>query len=150
VMGAMDRVVNHPTGTARRSATGIDDFHMAGKTGTVQVRRITKAEREQGIRKNEDLPWKFRDHALFVGFAPVENPRYAISVVVEHGGGGSSAAAPIARDILIEAHRRNSASPGALIAEPSRPAAPQEAGKRPDGPAQTRVAPVSQKAERDT
>ncbi len=150
VTGAMDRVVNHPTGTARRSATGLDDFPMAGKTGTVQVRRITKAEREQGIRKNEDLPWKFRDHALFVGFAPVKNPRYAISVVVEHGGGGSSAAAPIARDILVEAHRRNSASPGALIAEPARPSKPQEAGNKADGPAQTGTAPMSQQSERET
>lgn len=119
---AMSRVVNHATGTARRSATGIDAFPMAGKTGTVQVRRITKAEREQGVRKNEDLPWRHRDHALFVGFAPVENPRYAISVVVEHGGSGSGVAAPIARDILVEAYRRNSASPGAIMATPSRPA----------------------------
>ena len=118
VANAMNRVVNHPRGTARRSATGIDDFPMAGKTGTVQVRRISKLEREQGVRKNEQLPWRFRDHALFVGFAPAENPRYAVAVVVEHGGGGSSVAAPIASDVLVEAHRRNSAGPGALIAEP--------------------------------
>jgi len=116
VTKAMDRVVNHPTGTARRSATEIEEFPMAGKTGTVQVRRISKLEREQGVRKNEDLPWKYRDHALFVGFAPVDNPRYAISVVVEHGGGGSSTAAPIARDVLVEAYKRNSAGPGAAIA----------------------------------
>lgn len=116
VTKAMDKVVNHATGTARRSATGVEAFPMAGKTGTVQVRRISKLEREQGVRKNEDLPWKYRDHALFVGFAPVENPRYAISVVVEHGGGGSSTAAPIARDVLVEAHNRNSASPGVAIA----------------------------------
>jgi len=89
---------------------------MAGKTGTVQVRRITKSERDAGVRKNKDLPWRYRDHALFVGFAPVDNPRYAISVVVEHGGGGSSVAAPIARDVLAEAYRRNSAGPGASIA----------------------------------
>jgi len=126
VAEAMDRVVNHPTGTARRSATGIDAFSMAGKTGTVQVRRISKLEREQGVRKNEDLPWKYRDHALFVGFAPVDNPRYAISVVVEHGGGGSSTAAPIARDVLVEAYNRNSAGPGvAIAAAPARPHAPE-------------------------
>lgn len=114
----MDAVMNGERGTARKSATNIDGFDMAGKTGTVQVRRITKAEREAGVRKNKDLPWKFRDHALFVGYAPVDNPRYAVSVVVEHGGGGSSVAAPIARDVLIEAHRRKSAGPGALIASP--------------------------------
>jgi penicillin-binding protein 2 len=115
---SMDEVVNGERGTARRSATKVDGFDMAGKTGTVQVRRITKAEREAGVRKNEDLPWRFRDHALFVGYAPVENPRYAVAVVVEHGGGGSSVAAPIARDVLVEAHRRGSAGPGALIASP--------------------------------
>ena len=85
---------------------------MGGKTGTVQVRRITRAEREQGIIKNKDLPWKDRDHALFVGFAPVDNPRYAVSVVVEHGGSGSKSAAPIARDILEVAQRRGSADRG--------------------------------------
>ncbi len=130
VMEAMNRVVNHPTGTARRSNTGIDDFPMAGKTGTVQVRRISKLEREQGVRKNEDLPWKYRDHALFVGFAPVENPRYAISVVVEHGGGGSTTAAPIAKDVLVEAYNRGSAGPGVAIAGTQ----PQPAPSRPDGP----------------
>ena len=122
VTDAMNRVVNHPRGTARRSATGIEEFPMAGKTGTVQVRRITKAERDAGVRKNKDLPWKHRDHALFVGFAPVDNPRYAISVVVEHGSGGSSVAAPIASDVMAEAYRRNSAGPGAGIAG----AAPQQ------------------------
>lgn len=105
VRAGMERVVNSPTGTARRSK--IDDVRrrMAGKSGTVQVRRISKAERETGVLKNKDLPWKERDHAIFVGYAPFDNPRYSVSVVVEHGGGGSSAAAPIARDILIEAQR---------------------------------------------
>ena len=73
---------------------------MAGKTGTVQVKRISKEQREKGIVDNIDRPWKERDHALFVAFAPYERPRYAISVIVEHGGSGSSAAAPIASDIL--------------------------------------------------
>ena len=76
------------------------------EAGSAQVRRITMAERLSGVRKNEDLPWKHRDHALFVAFAPVAAPRFAISVVVEHGGGGSAVAAPIARDILIEAQTR--------------------------------------------
>ena len=77
-----------------------EDFEMAGKTGTSQVRNITKAERARGVVRNEDLPWHRRDHALFVGYAPADNPRYAVAVVVEHGGGGSKAAAPIAKDIL--------------------------------------------------
>jgi penicillin-binding protein 2 len=74
---------------------------MAGKSGTSQVRNISAAERETGVVGNNDLPWKQRDHALFVAFAPVEAPRYAVAVVVEHGGGGSGVAAPIARDILL-------------------------------------------------
>ncbi len=78
---------------------------MGGKTATVQVKRISKAERERGVRKNRDLPWAQRDHAMFVGFAPIEAPRYAVAVVVEHGGGGSSVAAPIARDVLLAAQR---------------------------------------------
>ena len=66
----------------------------------MQVKRITKEQREKGIIDNIDRPWKERDHALFVAFAPYKQPRYAISVIVEHGGSGSSAAAPIARDIM--------------------------------------------------
>ena len=113
IRNAMVDVVNSPQGTAYKSRITEPGQEMAGKTGTVQVRRISKTERETGVRKNQDLPWKERDHALFVGYAPIENPRYAISVVVEHGGGGSKAATPIARDILVEAQRRGSA--GAVI-----------------------------------
>ena len=76
---------------------------MAGKTGTSQVRRITAEERARGVTRNEDLPWERRDHALFVSFAPYDNPKYAVAVVVEHGGGGSTAAAPIGRDVLLHA-----------------------------------------------
>lgn len=85
-------------GTARNY--DLDKWGMAGKTGTVQVKRISKQQREKGIVDNIDRPWKERDHALFVGFAPYTNPKYAVSVVVEHGGSGSSMAAPIAHDIL--------------------------------------------------
>ena len=109
---AMTDVVNSPMGTAFKARIKDQGFEMGGKTGTVQVRRITKAEREQGIRKNKDLPWKHRDHAIFVGFAPVSEPRYAAAVVIEHGGGGSSVAAPIARDIMREAQRRDGAPSG--------------------------------------
>ena len=103
VRASMVDVCNHRRGTAYGSRI-IDEAHkMAGKTGTSQVRRITPEERAAGVTKNEDLPWERRDHALFVGYAPYDNPRYAVSVVVEHGGGGSRAAAPIARDIILQA-----------------------------------------------
>jgi penicillin-binding protein 2 len=105
----MDLVTNDQRGTAYRRRIDIPGMEMAGKTGTSQVRRITMSERATGVRKNEDLPWPQRDHALFVAYAPVHQPRYAISVVVEHGGGGSTYAAPIARDILIECQRRDPA-----------------------------------------
>jgi len=107
---AMDMVTNSRRGTARRARIKEEGWEMAGKTGTSQVRRITMAERAAGITKNRDLPWRRRDHALFVAFAPVDNPRYACSVVVEHGGGGSKVAAPIARDILTETQRRDPAA----------------------------------------
>jgi penicillin-binding protein 2 len=96
----MKMVTHSGRGTARNYNLGAEFGGMAGKTGTVQVKRITKEQREAGIVKNIDRPWKERDHALFVGYAPVTDPRYAISVVVEHGGSGSSMAAPIARKIL--------------------------------------------------
>ena len=67
------------------------------------MRFITKEERARGVTRNEDLPWERRDHALFVAYAPADNPRFSISVVVEHGGGGSTVAAPIARDIMLTA-----------------------------------------------
>ncbi len=107
VRAAMDAVVNSARGTARGSAIEEPGWEMAGKTGTSQVRRITKAERAAGVIKNEDLPWRRRDHGLFVAYAPVDKPRYACAVVVEHGGGGSSAAAPIAKDIMLETQRRD-------------------------------------------
>ena len=94
----MRAVTNGPGGTARKY--DLAQQGMAGKTGTVQVKRITKEQREKGITDNIDRPWKERDHALFVAFAPYKRPKYAISLVVEHGGSGSSMAAPIARDIL--------------------------------------------------
>ncbi|MAU40560.1 MAG: penicillin-binding protein 2 [Kordiimonas sp.] len=103
IMSAMTSVTSDTEGTAYASRLDVAGMGMAGKTGTAQVRRITKQERESGVLKNEDIPWLSRDHALFVGYAPVDKPRYAIAVVVEHGGSGSSAAAPVARDILRHA-----------------------------------------------
>jgi penicillin-binding protein 2 len=103
VRASMVDVCNHRRGTAYGSRIMDEAHKMAGKTGTSQVRRITPEERAAGVTRNEDLPWERRDHALFVGYAAYDNPRYAVSVVVEHGGGGSAAAAPIARDILLQA-----------------------------------------------
>lgn len=95
---AMWQVVNG-AGTAGRARLPIEGVDLAGKTGTAQVRRITMAERRAGVRSNASLDWKYRDHGLFVCFAPSAAPRYAASVVIEHGG-GSSAAYPIARDVM--------------------------------------------------
>jgi penicillin-binding protein 2 len=120
---AMVAVPNSPYGTAYKSRIKEPGFQYGGKTGTVQVRRISKAEREVGVKKNKDLRWEERDHALFVGYAPIEAPRYAVSIVVEHGGGGSSVAAPIAKDILLEVQRRDpskaKSSGDATIGHPS-------------------------------
>lgn len=97
----MDAVMNSARGTARRARILPEEWRMAGKTGTSQVRNITAAERARGVISNDQLPWNRRDHGLFVCYAPYQAPRYAVSVVVEHGGGGSTAAAPIARDIML-------------------------------------------------
>jgi penicillin-binding protein 2 len=117
LMHALDEAVNHPRGTAYQSRLTETGHAIGGKTGTAQVRRITMVERESesGVRKNREKPWRERDHSLFVGYAPVDRPVYAVSVVVEHGGGGSKTAAPIARDILREAQRRR--APGQLALE---------------------------------
>ncbi|XDA98425.1 penicillin-binding protein 2 [Sulfitobacter sp. LCG007] len=100
---AMFAVVNDRRGTAYRSRIIDETMRMAGKTGTSQVRNITAAERRAGVINNNQLPWERRDHALFVDFAPYEKPKYAVCVVVEHGGGGSAVAAPIARDVTLQA-----------------------------------------------
>ena len=81
---------------------------MAGKSGTAQVRVISAAERATGVLSNAELAWKLRDHALFVAYAPAENPRYAGVVVVEHGDSGSRVAAPILADVLAAALRSDS------------------------------------------
>jgi penicillin-binding protein 2 len=92
----MRRVMNEPGGTAYGKRIEIKGFEMAGKTGTSQV--VSKREKEMSKAENAANA----NHAIFVGFAPVHDPKYAISVVVEHGGGGSAAAAPIAKDIMVE------------------------------------------------
>lgn len=105
VLEGMNKVMNGPRGTARAARIEVEGWEMAGKTGTAQVRRITRKERVEGVRKSDEKPWEERDHALFVGYAPYDDPRYAVSVIVEHGGSGSTVAAPIARDLLQEALR---------------------------------------------
>jgi len=106
VREGMDRVTNNPRGTAYKARIIEEGMEMSGKTGTAQVRRISEVERGTRILKNEERPWRERDHALFVAYAPSIKPRYAASVVVEHGGAGSKVAAPIVRDLLIETQRR--------------------------------------------
>jgi penicillin-binding protein 2 len=106
VQNAMAAVVNENIGTAYASRIDKPGMEMAGKTGTAQVRHISESEREEGVTANDALPWKERDHALFAGFAPVGAPRFAISVLIEHGGSGGHAAAPIARDIMLECQKR--------------------------------------------
>lgn len=114
VRAATDAVVNEPGGTAYTARIAKRGFEMGGKTGTSQVRRISKAERDYGLKKNNEMPWIERDHALFVGYAPVGAPRYAAAVVVEHGGGGGAVAAPIVRDILLLTQERARVGDGAL------------------------------------
>ncbi|MDO8288917.1 MAG: penicillin-binding protein 2 [Parvibaculum sp.] len=107
VQDGMNGVSNEPGGTAYRSRITEPGYELAGKTGSAQVRRITMAERDGGVRKNDTLEWRLRDHALFICFAPVAKPQYALSLVIEHGGSGSGAAAPAARDIMLKVLQRN-------------------------------------------
>ncbi|MEX2453220.1 MAG: penicillin-binding protein 2 [Rhodospirillaceae bacterium] len=123
VREGMNRVTNTRGGTAYAARISVEGMEMSGKTGTSQVRRISKAERDSRVLKNEERPWRERDHALFVGYAPVHRPRFAAAVIVEHGGGGSTVAAPIARDLLLETQKR--ALSGAPVAE-ARPAKSEE------------------------
>ena len=113
VLDGMNAVVNEQGGTAYGARIQEAGFAMGGKSGTSQVRHISDYERVRGVRKARQIPWKQRDHALFVAFAPVGAPRYVCATVVEHGGssggGGSAVAAPICRDVLLEVQRRDPA-----------------------------------------
>lgn len=97
----MNQVVNTPGSTAYGCRISEPGMEMAGKTGTTQVRRITDKERLSGKTSSANWLWHHRDHALFVAFAPVQNPKFAVAVCVEHGVSGSKVAGPIARDILM-------------------------------------------------
>jgi penicillin-binding protein 2 len=124
VREGMYQVVNGEHGTARQASLGDPQVALAGKTGTSQVRRISRAERATNVRKNDEKPWEERDHALFVAFAPYREPRYALAVVVEHGGSGAASASPIARDIMAKA----------LELDPTRTRPTVSAGRRSDSP----------------
>ena len=103
ILDGMYDVVNSSNGTARDSAINDEDFEFGGKTGSSQVFRITEKLRKEGKTVSDDY-WK-KEHAVFVGYAPISDPQIAISVLVEHGGGGSHTAAPIARDVLLAARK---------------------------------------------
>ena len=107
VKQGMFEVVNGVGGTAARAKLKIKGVQMGGKTGTTQVRRISLKERAKGIIRDEDLPWKYRNHAWFMAYAPHDNPQYAVAVIAEHGRSGSGVAAPIASKILEEAIKLN-------------------------------------------
>ncbi|MFN4014109.1 MAG: penicillin-binding protein 2 [Reyranella sp.] len=102
----MSDVVNTGHGTANALRSKQPEFTFAGKTGTAQVKRITEREREMGITQ-ASLPWHLRHHALFVCYGPVDNPRYACAVIVEHGQAGGATAGPIGRDVLVETMKRD-------------------------------------------
>ena len=105
--GGMGMAVNVPGGTAYGARILQPGFEMAGKTGTAQVRRITKEERQSGLTPQSKLPWAQREHALFIAFAPLDNPRYAASIVLEHGGNAhTEPQVKFARDILTFAQKR--------------------------------------------
>ena len=103
VRQGMYDVVNTLGGTALGARFDFYGQKMAGKTGTTQVRRISLKERQTRVLRQDELPWKYRNHALFVGFARYDSPKYGIAVLVEHGGSGSSVAAPMGGKMLLEA-----------------------------------------------
>jgi penicillin-binding protein 2 len=96
LMTGLDKVLREG-GTAVWSAVNVNGARMGGKTGTSQVRRISAEERAAGIRTNEQLPWHLRNHGLFVGYAPLTNPKYAVASIMEHVGGSGPAAQTTAR-----------------------------------------------------
>ena len=111
VIETLNSVTLSRQGTAYGARITEKGMSMGGKTGTAQVRRITRAQRRAGLT-GEKRPWRDRDHALFIAHAPAKNPRYVCAVVVEHGGSGSGVAAPLARDIMTEVQRRAPAERG--------------------------------------
>jgi penicillin-binding protein 2 len=109
VREGMWAVVNEPGGTAPQARLTDPRWQLAGKTGSAQVRRVSREQRENTNFDSSKLPWEFRPHALFVAYAPYDAPRYAVSVVVEHGNAGAQMAGPIARDIMSDVLQRDPA-----------------------------------------
>ncbi len=106
VQEAMFSSTNEIRGTSYKSRIDDPKYQFAGKTGTAQVKRITKKDRELDLETSE-IPYEERDHALYIAYGPYKNPRYALSILVEHGGSGSSVAAPIAKKLfkkIIDRH----------------------------------------------
>ena len=106
IQEAMFSSTNEIMGTSYRSRIEDPKYQFAGKTGTAQVKRITAKERELDLKTSE-IPYEQRDHALYVAFGPYKNPRYALSIVIEHGGSGGSVAAPLAKKLfkmIIDRH----------------------------------------------
>ena len=107
VLDSMYGATNEIMGTSYSSRIEDDFYQFAGKTGTAQVKRITQEARELDLKTSE-IPYEDRDHALYIAFGPYKDPRYAVSIIIEHGGSGSSAAAPIAKDLfklIIDRHQ---------------------------------------------
>ena len=99
IQEAMFSSTNELYGTSYKSRIDDPKYQFAGKTGTAQVKRISMRERELDL-KIEQIPYKDRDHALYIAYGPYINPRYALSIIVEHGGSGSRTAAPIAKELF--------------------------------------------------
>jgi penicillin-binding protein 2 len=121
VRGGMFAVVNEAGGSAVKARLDLPGMQLAGKTGSAQVRRVSRWAREHGHFNSAQLPWQFRPHALFVCFAPYDAPRSAVSVVIEHGNAGADVAAPLARDIMRDVILRDPArrqvAPGQTVAQ---------------------------------
>ena len=123
VRNGMWAVVNEPGGTAPHARLPLAGVQMAGKTGSAQVRRVSRWAREFGHFNSAKLPWEFRPHALFICYAPYDAPRYAVALVIEHGNAGADVAAPLARDIMVDTLTRNPSvkqqPPGQTVADAS-------------------------------
>lgn len=117
VRSGMYAVVNEPRGSGAKAKINYNGMLLAGKTGTAQVKRVSRALRESGHFNSANLPWKYRPHALFICFAPYDNPQYAISVIVEHGNAAASVAAPLARDVMLKTLRRDPANKEKRVGE---------------------------------
>ncbi|WP_068170335.1 penicillin-binding protein 2 [Neokomagataea thailandica] len=120
VRAGMFAVVNDQHGTAPKARLDLPSITMAGKTGSAQVRRVSRAMRESGHFNSANLPWEYRPHALFICFAPYDDPHYAVSIVVEHGNAGADEAAPLAKKIMTDTLLRDPANqarpPGQTVA----------------------------------